>query len=376
MKIALLSDCYPPRLGGIETQVRDLGYRLAAAGHDVHVYTATVGADGVRGRVVAADGPVTVHRHTIWTPLGIPMNPLALKAIRPELRSFDVAHVHMGVISPFATDMAHLALELGLPTVLTWHCVLEPAAQRAYAALRLIPRFARAGAVLTAVSGMAADRVSRASGGLPVSVVPNGIDPARWRGPGPERRGDAVRIVTALRFAPRKRVPALLRMLRAIRETVPARVRLAATLYGDGSLLPLARRRVADAGWITLPGRVARADLVRAYAESDLYLSPVRLEAFGVAALEARTAGLPVVAVAGSGVADFVGDGVEGLLAHDDAGLVAAVARLATDDDLRRRIAAHNHAVEPAQVWPRVVADVEAAYDRARAAMAKRGQPR
>ena len=41
MRVALLSDCYPPRLGGIETQVRDLGRQLLAAGHEVHVYTAT-----------------------------------------------------------------------------------------------------------------------------------------------------------------------------------------------------------------------------------------------------------------------------------------------------------------------------------------------
>ena len=43
MRVALLSDCYLPRLGGIEVQVHDLAHRLAAAGHDVEVVTATAG---------------------------------------------------------------------------------------------------------------------------------------------------------------------------------------------------------------------------------------------------------------------------------------------------------------------------------------------
>ncbi|MFN8099084.1 MAG: glycosyltransferase family 4 protein [Dermatophilaceae bacterium] len=372
MKVALLSDCYPPRLGGIESQVRDLGRRLAEAGHEVHVFTATVGSDGQHGRVVEADGPVTVHRHTIRTPFGLPVNPLAPRRIRGELGDVDVAHVHMGVISPFASDMARLALDLRIPTVVTWHCVLEPLAQRGYAVSGLIPRLAQGGAVLTAVSGMAAARVSAVAGGARVSLLPNGIDPARWQPPRGPSTHAGIRIVSALRFAPRKRVPALIRMLRAVRARVPADVALTATLFGDGALLPPARRLVRDSPWITLAGRVARAELAAAYAASDLYLSPVRLEAFGVAALEARTAGLPVVAVAGSGVCDFVTDGVEGLLADDDAGLVDAVARLATDSILRQGIAAHNRTTPPEQAWPRVVGEVEAVYERARTVMGER----
>ena len=37
MRIALVSDCYPPRLGGIEAQVHDLAGRLVGAGHEVEV---------------------------------------------------------------------------------------------------------------------------------------------------------------------------------------------------------------------------------------------------------------------------------------------------------------------------------------------------
>lgn len=57
-----MSDCYPPRVGGIESQVRDLSIRLVAAGHEVEVFTATNGVDGQRdGTVEVVDG-VTIHR--------------------------------------------------------------------------------------------------------------------------------------------------------------------------------------------------------------------------------------------------------------------------------------------------------------------------
>lgn len=48
MKVALLSDCYLPRLGGIEVQVHDLAGQLRAHGHEVEVFTATPGSHGER----------------------------------------------------------------------------------------------------------------------------------------------------------------------------------------------------------------------------------------------------------------------------------------------------------------------------------------
>ena len=41
MRIVHVTDCYLPRMGGIETQVADLVRHQSAAGHDVHVVTST-----------------------------------------------------------------------------------------------------------------------------------------------------------------------------------------------------------------------------------------------------------------------------------------------------------------------------------------------
>lgn len=367
MKVALLSDCYPPRLGGIESQVSDLARQLALVGHDVSVFTATAGAAGAsRGDIEDEDG-VAVHRMSHPATLGVPVNPVAGPELRRRLLAgcFDVAHVHMGVVSPFAWDATRVATRLGMPTAVTWHCLLD----RATAPWRWSgagERWTRRGAVLSAVSSFAAKGVEAAVPGASVTVVPNGIDVRAWAPQAPRLTGGGpVRVVSALRLAPRKRPGVLLDVLARVREQTGADVRL--DLLGDGVLRrPLQRRLDRDGlDWVTLHGRVAREELARRYHEADLYLAPTRLEAFGIAALEARTAGLPVVARADSGTRDIIEHGVTGLLAADDAGLATGVARLVEDVGLRGRIAAHNATVPPDQSWSQVVRAVKVEYRRA-----------
>ena len=100
---------------------------------------------------------------------------------------------------------------------------------------------------------------------------------------------------------------------------------------------------------------------------SDAYVQASVRESFGIAALEARSAGLPVVARSQTGTAQFIRDGQEGLLASNDSGMSAAIARLALDRPLLTRLAGHNRSVPPEQSWPQVLDLVAAAYDRARA---------
>ena len=382
--MALLSDCYPPRTGGIESQVSDLAAQLVVAGHEVEVFTATAGGPG-------ADG-VRVHRLSTPLALGLPVNPMAPPQVRRLLLAggFDVAHVHMGVVSPFAWDMAGVSTGLGLPTALTWHCVLDRAARPLGPAVR---RWVARGAVLSAVSGFAAEGVRKAAKGAPVAVLPNGIDPSAWRAPdlpslpalrdprplrglapqdpqARQRRLEGtrpVRVVTASRLAPRKRVGALLAVVAAAHERLGPGA-MTVDVYGEGPLRPWLEARVEALGLrdvVRLPGRVTRGELARAWADADVYLSPTRLEAFGIAALEARTTGLPVIARGDSGVREVVTDGLSGLLAADDPGLTDALVRLVADESLRARITRHNRRTPPAQTWDRVVELAVAEYRRA-----------
>ena len=375
VRIAMLTDCYLPRLGGIEVQTHDLTARLVERGHEVVVFTATPGAQGQRyGTVEQVDG-VEVHRMALRLPWDLPVNPLAPLQLRSRLRGFDVAHVHMGVVSPFATDCAVLTRLLDLPTTMTWHCVLhrtEPAVD----ALGVVRRWARGGMAMTAVSDVAAAPLRRIVGDdIPVSLLPNGIDTAAWRpDERPPREEGVVRFVSAMRLARRKRPVELVEAMAQVRAAAPG-VDARLEILGEGPDRAKLERRVAQLGahaWVSLPGRVPRETLPARYAGADVYVSPSVLESFGIAALEARTAGLPVVSRLGSGVAEFVTDGVNGLLADTDAELAEAMARLARDEPLRRKMTEHNLATPPAQDWSEVVQTAEREYERAIAASERR----
>ncbi|MDT0213372.1 glycosyltransferase [Rothia sp. ARF10] len=374
MRIALLSDCYLPRLGGIEVQVHDLAHRLAAAGHEVDVVTATAG--DTRERATTSSGGVIVHRLPLSVPGAPPVNPFVKDEVRSLLDDgrFDVAHAHMGVVSPFATDMVGVALEAGLPVATTWHCVLD----RSIPFFRLLGharRWHAAGVALSAVSAMAAERVGEVAGTTDVHVLGNGIDVNHWRPPqelGAQRPDDGVvRVVSALRFVRRKRPGALVDVLRSARErldTLAPGVRLEAHLVGDGPQRRLLRAHLDRHGldWIHAPGRLSRDALRELHWRSDAYLTTARLEAFGIAALEARTAGLAVLAREGTGVDDFVEDGRDGILRSSDEGLATALAELAAHPEELARLRAHNLGTPPAQSWERVVDATLDEYARAR----------
>ena len=171
-----------------------------------------------------------------------------------------------------------------------------------------------------------------------------------------------------MRLAPRKRPLPLLRILRRVRDHLPDRIRLTATIIGDGPqrhLLEsyLARHGMSD--WVSLPGRYSRERIRAAYRRSDVFVAPANLESFGIAALEARCAGLPVVAKAHTGIREFVADGDEGLLVTSDDEMAFALARLARSAGLRERIACYNRTMPATVNWVDVVARYEATYKRA-----------
>src|SRR5439155_18493871 len=126
----------------------------------------------------------------------------------------------------------------------------------------------------------------------------------------------------------------------------------------DGPLSGELARAIARANLshcVELVGRVDRQRVRQLLAESDVFLLPTVRESFGLAALEARCAGLPVVARAQSGVAELIEHGREGLLARSDAELATHVATLARDHALRERIAANNRDTTPALDWSSVL---------------------
>ncbi|MEV0346907.1 glycosyltransferase family 4 protein [Nonomuraea sp. NPDC050680] len=355
-----MSDCYLPRLGGIEVQVADLVRTQREAGHAVDVATAT------KGETLPG-----VHRIVARMPFDLPVHPFGVGHLTRRLTSSrpDVVHVHMGAVSPFAWMGVRAAKRAGIPCVVTVHSMWDPVTRGVYRLLRLVYGWQSWGLVATTVSNAAAAPIRSVAGeGVPVHVVSNGLDLSGWRlfsGSPPEPR-EEVHIVAVGRLAPRKQPVRLLKLLDMVRSRVPDGIPLRATVIGDGPARAQMERYLARhgmTGWVSLPGRYTREQIAKVLESADVFVAPAPRESFGIAALEARAAGLPVVARAQSGVADFVRHGTEGLLGRSLGDLAGAVARLATDPELRQRMIAHNRAVPPsAGTWPTVLAGFDRAY--------------
>lgn len=115
------------------------------------------------------------------------------------------------------------------------------------------------------------------------------------------------------------------------------------TVVGDGPERARVERLATVLGiasHVEFAGACTRIEVARILAGSSLFVSPVRAEVFGLALLEARVAGLPIVAINGGGVAEIVEHDRHGLLAATRREFVDAIVRVIDDEALRRRLAA------------------------------------
>ena len=359
LRIAHVTDCYLPRLGGIEWQVHDLAERQRAQGHEVEIVTSVPGAHEPDGLLVhrpdggGRDGAIRY----VTSPRG---RNVVLS------RGYDVVHAHVSTFSPLATLTARAASRAGIPTLVTVHSMWSYATPLFRASERLAG-WGRWPVAWSAVSGVVADTLRPLlAPGAPVAVLPNAIDREHWLIEPARRDPSQLTVVSTMRFAPRKRPLAMLRVLRAVRAALPGDVRLRAVLIGDGPQRARTERYVRRhdmRDWVEMPGRWSRDRIREEFAHADLYVAPAELESFGIAALEARSAGLPVVGRTGTGLSEFVAHGREGLLVASDADMVDAVLGLATESSVREAIARHNRSHAPSITWESVLQTAEHLYD-------------
>ncbi|MFL6160657.1 MAG: glycosyltransferase family 4 protein [Jatrophihabitantaceae bacterium] len=372
MRIAHVSDGYLPRMGGIERQVDGLTRAQAAFGHQVEIITSVTPA-GHRSTV-----PVIGPARSGGRPGSIRY--LATFTGRDAVLAgnYDLVHVHASTWSPLGWLTIAATTAAGIPTVATAHSFWSWATP-IFRGFDLALDWRRWPITWTAVSQVAAATLAEVvRPAEPIPVIGNGIDAELWRPSRLPRRPDRVVLVSVLRLAARKRPLQLLRMLRAVRERTPAGLRIEVKLIGDGPKRPalesyLRRHRMTD--WVQLTGQLDQPAIRQIFDDADLYLSPATLESFGIAALEARCAGLPVVAFAGTGVADFIRHDHNGLLVGSDAEMVAAISRLVTEPAERERLTRHNLSTESGFSWPSVLRACEQVYQQAFARVGRLALP-
>ena len=334
-------------------QVHDLARQLQGAGHEVVVVTTTGGPDVVDG--------VRVHRIDVpLLPFDIPFTRRAFRCVADVLASerVDVAHFHGGVVSPLAYKGARDAQRAGIPVVVTLHCIWSYATPFFWAVNKLT-KWGKWPVVLSAVSEVAVAPVRRiASKDATVMVLPNGIENATWSIAPAERDPSVVTLVSVMRLAPRKRPMHLLRMIKDVRDRTPRSIDVRLVVIGDGPELGQMEKYVRGNGLtntVSLVGRRTREEIREIYSRADVFVAPANLESFGIAALEARCAGLPVVAKAQTGIREFVAHEKEGLLAANDADMARELTRIVNDRTLRERIAEHNRTTPSPVDWTDVV---------------------
>lgn len=351
MKIAI---CCHPKFGGSGVVASELAVALAAAGDEVHVLSsappprlqqmtdeaAATGdspaqAGGVRFHLVEAPS-YPVFEHPSYT--------LALLGGLVEIArrgGLDVIHAHYALPHGVAGVLAQqiLDVETAPAVVVTCHGTdVSPVGNHpAYAPAT---RFALEQATaVTAVSRSLQARIATDIGvSRGVEVIPNFVDVHRF-GPRPQA-ASASRVATVIHvsnFRPIKRPLDVVEIFSGIRRHLSCRL----VMVGDGPQRAAAEARCRDLGidrWVSWTGNVRRVE--EHLREADLLLLPSEEESFGVAALEAMSCEVPVVASAVGGVPEVVEDGRTGLLfpRRDLQGMIDGACRILADRELALRL--------------------------------------
>ena len=330
MRIIHAADSFAPDIGGIESQVEALAIRQRSLGHDVTVLTA-VGED-------AADVDLDVVRvqGRRWLTVAFPWRNYKLVAEVLDNDTVDVVHAHFTVISPLAIYTTRAASRRGIPVAITVHSLWWKVAW-ATRVSTLPFGWGRIKAAWSGVSSVASAHVARTLPGVDqVSVVPNLVDTTWWHPSDPIRETgtDELRLILVGRLKKRKHVGEFIDVLARVRPLIPPEATVKVSIAGIGPRRADLDRQVAELGltdWVQFLGHRDPGEIRALLHDSDLFVATSRQESFGIAALEARAAGLPVLGYRGNGLSDFIVDGTEGVLVADADEMVDALVTLLGD---------------------------------------------
>jgi glycosyltransferase involved in cell wall biosynthesis len=184
-----------------------------------------------------------------------------------------------------------------------------------------------------------------------VTLLENGIDPEIWKPPvnsseapeaDPDPQARPVRFVFAGRLVDWKRVDLLVEAFRKALSGTAATL----DLLGDGPMRPALVEQVKNSGLessVRFQGWLSQREIAHRFHQSDVFVLASLYECGGAVVMEAMAAGLPVIATAWGGPADYV-DSSCGILVPPTSreslveGLASAMTRMARSASLRREM--------------------------------------
>lgn len=355
VRVLHVADVYLPKLGGIEKQVSRLVEIQRLRGNEVSVVTATNGPE-----------LEPVFRLTSRLSFGLPVNFLAKKQLRNlfEQTNPEVIHIHMGVFSQFSWLAHRVSNEMRIPTLVTVHSIWGPVAQKLYRIL-FTGRLTKANTLVSAVSETAASKVKSVTS-KEVAVTPNGVDLSHWQLAERTANPETFQIVTATRLAARKRVLPLLFVFRKLLKSgLPTNRKITLHIAGSGIsrrvLQTFAKISGIDAH-VVFHGRLDSKQLYELFQDSDVFIQLSVREAFGLAAIEARATGLPVVGRSGNGFVEFITDGRDGYLVDSDELALQKLIDLIEKPETLQALAV-NAKTRPGHGWDIASAKVQYLYE-------------
>lgn len=326
--------CFPG-LGGSGVVASELAVGLAARGHRIHVVATAVPERLRNGRGGALHFEVVeVPRSPVFEdgPYDVAVACHLIDLARRE--PIDLVHLHYAVPHAASAMLVRQVLGAAAPALVTTLHGTDVTRLGAHPSVHAVTAFGLAACDgLTAPSqylrGVAAERFGLAP--ERIEVIPNFVDLARFTPPAARDRGeldalfphrdDGPILFHVSNFRPIKRPLDLVEMLVRVRRSLPAR----AVLVGDGPGREAVAARASELGVgdaVRLLGR--RNDFAGLLAHADGFVLPSESEGFGVAALEAMAAGVPVFGYRVGGLPEVVIEGTGALVPCGDVDALAA----------------------------------------------------
>jgi glycosyltransferase involved in cell wall biosynthesis len=178
--------------------------------------------------------------------------------------------------------------------------------------------------------------------GLPIEIIPNGVDTEGFQPGAPIPDDGPLKIVCSARLIERKGQHHL---IKAVKKLCDEEIAIQVDFLGDGDSLSDYVRLSQQLGveeHLNFKGYVPREEIAKHYADAHVFVLPSFYEGMSLAALEAMASGLPVILTRTGGTDQLVEDGVNGFTFEwaDIEGLAAHLKYLHQNRELARQMGA------------------------------------